>query len=89
MAVYLKLIVEFLPTLKGSNWYRSHVVKILMLTPFQNYYALHRIPFEPSISKKEKVIWVENTLSWIGPIIAFLQNRILSSDKEEAQNLKR
>lgn len=43
----------------------------------------------PSISKNEEVVWIEDTLSLMGPIIVFLQNHILPSDEDEAQKLRR
>ncbi|XP_022856324.1 uncharacterized protein LOC111377456 [Olea europaea var. sylvestris] len=44
---------------------------------------------QTSISKEQNVMWVEDTPTWMAPIITFLQDQLQPSDKEEARKLKR
>lgn len=94
MTAYPKQIMELLPTFERFELVQipccenSHGNALSKLAISKDSELLAMVPMEhlpmPSIYEELDVMWVENILSWMGPIIAFLQNYILSSNKEEA-----
>lgn len=98
MAAYLKLVMDFTQLFERFETLQiprenSHADAFSKSTSNIDSELLIVVPIEhlssPSISKNGKVMWVEDIPSWMRPITVFLQNRTLSSNKEEVKNLRR
>lgn len=67
---------------------KYHVDALLMLASGKDSELLVVVHIEhlprPSTFKGEEVMWIEDTFLWMQPIIVFLKDQLLLSNKEEA-----
>lgn len=99
MVAYLKLVIGFIPAFDNfefaqiSRSENAHAEPLSNLASCKDFEWLTIVLIEcllkHSATKGKEIMWVENTPPRLRPITVFLKDQSLSSDKDEAQKLRR
>ncbi|XP_022871364.1 uncharacterized protein LOC111390538 [Olea europaea var. sylvestris] len=99
MVAYLKLVMNLVPhferfeLIQVPRLENTHADALSKLASRKDSELLKIVPIEhlsnPSIFGGEEVLWIEGTLLWMQPIIAYLKEQSLPASRSEARKLRR
>ncbi|XP_022897539.1 uncharacterized protein LOC111411217 [Olea europaea var. sylvestris] len=99
MAAYLKLVLDLIPhferfeLIQVPRLKKTYADALSKLASSKDSKLLKIVPIErlskPSIAGGEELLWIESTLAWMQPIMAYLKDQSLPASRSEARKLRR